>query len=112
MSESRETYNKRWLEVHTEMSHLMDFPPFSTREDKGDSKFRDDVLAYEFKWNKEWTKAVAEDDTEEIESRTPYGDIIKKWSDDIDEARLYMKRYGATGKGKAEANASVGKEKE
>jgi hypothetical protein len=62
-------------EVHKELSLLLDFPPFSI-----DEKQRQ-MFSHEF--------IHAIDDQED----DPYAGVMKKWADEIDEARMYQKRY-------------------
>ena len=63
------------VETHTELSLLLDFPPFSI-----DEKQRE-MFSHEF--------IHAIDDQED----DPYAGVMKKWAEQIEEARMYQKRY-------------------
>lgn len=86
---------------------MLRFPPFFGNDEAWEN-FQKDLLEYEKDWNSKWTKATREDnDTSELEKEEPFAPLMKKYADDIEEARLYMKRYGSDWKGAEAALAAV-----
>ena len=63
------------VETHRELSHLLAFPPFSINNEQRQR------FAHEF--------IHAIDDQED----DPYAEVMQKWADEIEEARMYKKRY-------------------
>jgi hypothetical protein len=82
-----ENTNSNFYEKHVEYSVLSSYPPFSTSLKKRD-QYREDLTAEDLRIA---SKVNTED--EDAEERM-YSTLEVKWSDDLDEARLYQKRYG------------------
>jgi hypothetical protein len=72
---------------HKEISQLLDYPPFSLYRDR-----KDKVVAA-------MTEASADAATERNKTNLTrdniLGPVMELFKDDLDEARLYMKRYGS-----------------
>lgn len=85
-----------WEKKHKEYSLYLDYPPFTISRKKRD-EYMDDVLKEE---NRILSK-VRNHDTDAYERM--FSTIDVKWEDDIEEARLYQKRYGMNHDGKIEA---------
>ena len=106
MSEAFETYAKAFREKHYELSPLLEMPPIS-RNDKAREEFK----AYESAWGEAANKLYHDDpdaDTSFMD-KEPFADWTEKYADDIEEARLYLKRYGDDAEGFAKANEEYGK---
>ena len=63
------------VETHRELSSLLDFPPFSIDQEQRQ------MFTHEF--------IHAIDDQKD----DPYAEVMKKWAEQIEEARMYQKRY-------------------
>jgi hypothetical protein len=91
---SEEDFHKK----HVEYSKLMHFPPFSISKNKTD-EYRNDFL-------KEEDRIFSELETSKVWPARPFSTFEVKWDDDIEEARLYYKRYGGyNGRGDAQEAA-------
>lgn len=77
---------QEFMEKHKEYSSFLDWPPFSTSLKKRE-EFKSDV-------KKEETRILnlANANDENAYDRM-FSTIDAKWEDDLDEARLYKKRY-------------------
>jgi hypothetical protein len=87
-----------FMEKHREYSLYMDYPPFSTSMKKTE-EYREDC--------KKEIKRIFSLSDEEKEDARMFSTVAAKWADDLDEARLYQKRYGDSLKGKEEAQKVV-----
>jgi hypothetical protein len=85
-----------WQKKHEEYSLYIDFPPFTISRKKRDG-YMDDVLKEEGRILSKM-RAGDEDAFERM-----FSTIDVKWEDDLDEARLYQKRYGNNYDAKVEA---------
>jgi|688.fasta_scaffold798695_2 hypothetical protein len=85
-----------WKTKHEEYSSYMDFPPFTISRKKRDG-FMDDVLKEE----QRIISKMRSGDEDAFERM--FSTVNVKWEDDIEEARLYQKRYGKDYEGKVEA---------
>ena len=87
---SEEDFHKK----HTEYSQLMKFPPFSISIKK--------VKEYHADFMKEEDRIFSEFESSKVWPARPFSTFEIKWDDDIEEARLYYKRYGGyNGRGDA-----------
>ena len=77
------------VETHRELSHLLEFPPFSINSEQRQQ------FAHEF--------IHAIDDQED----DPYAEVMQKWADEIEEARMYMKRYPNDSEAAKQAAAKI-----
>lgn len=77
---------EEFIQKHKEYSLLLDWPPFSTSHKKSDG-YRDDVIAEDKR-----IMAAAEAGEDDAYERM-YSTLEAKWADDLEEARLYQKRY-------------------
>jgi hypothetical protein len=102
MTDALTEQNKKWLEAHQEISFAMEFPPFSADITKKE-EFMDAVLAYTSDYMKKFKDAKESGDSKGMEKEVPFADIEKKYSAELEEARLYLKRYGWSPEGKASA---------
>ncbi len=66
---------------HKELSILLDYPPFTISRTKR-KEFQDGIISAE----QEMTRTDKWD--------RPFSTLEVKWDDDLEEARLYQKRYG------------------
>ena len=82
-----ENKNSDFYEKHVEYSVLSSYPPFSISLKKRED-YRDDLAAEDLRIASK-IKAEDEDAMERM-----YSTLEVKWSDDLEEARLYQKRYG------------------
>ena len=76
--EEREAHADRMgelVETHKELSLLVEYPPFSI-----DSKQQNNFIE---------AFTLGMDDEED----DPFAEVMQKWADEIDEARMYQKRY-------------------
>jgi len=76
--EEREAHAARMgelVETHKELSLLVDYPPFSI-----DLKQQNNFI-------EDFTLGI--DDEED----DPFAEVMQKWADQIEEARMYQKRY-------------------
>lgn len=85
-----------WKKKHEEYSFYNDFPPFTISRKKRD-EYMEDVLKEE---NRILSKMRSND---EDAFERMFSTIDVKWEDDLDEARLYQKRYGISYQGKVDA---------
>ena len=85
-------------EKHKEYSLYLDYPPFSTSRKKTEEYTED--------CKKEISRIFSLSDEEKEDARM-FSTVAAKWADDLDEARLYQKRYGDSMKGKEEAQKVV-----
>jgi hypothetical protein len=76
-----------FVEKHREYSVYADWPPFSIS-----SKKRNDYLEDVVKEDRRIVSKINAKDEDAFERM--YSTVEVKWSDDLEEARLYQKRYG------------------
>lgn len=77
--------SEEFMQKHKEYSLYLDYPPFSTSKKKSES-YKQDV-------QQEISRILSLSDDEKEDARM-FSTVTAKWADDIDEARLYQKRYG------------------
>lgn len=87
-----------FMQKHKEYSLYLDYPPFSTSQKKSE--------AYTQDLQQEISRIFSLSDEEKEDARM-FSTVAAKWADDLDEARLYQKRYGDDYKGKEEAQKVV-----
>ena len=87
--DAEDTRRSELVKIHTELSSLLEFPPFSI-----DQKQRQ-MFTHEF--------IHAIDDQED----DPYAGVMKKWAEQIEEARMYQKRYGDDAEAATRAAAKI-----
>lgn len=85
-----------WQKKHEEYSLYIDFPPFTISRKKRD-EYMDDVLKEEGRILSKM-RSGDEDAFERM-----FSTVDVKWEDDLEEARLYQKRYGISYEGKVDA---------
>jgi len=74
-------------DAHTDLSIMMKYPPFSVYEDKRNS-LRDAMM--------EASEEIAlEMNKTDKAPENGYAKVMQKFANDIEEARLYQKRYGS-----------------
>ena len=79
-----------------EFALYLDYPPFSTSRKKTEEYMKDCQAEIQRIFSL----------SEEQDARM-FSTVAAKWADDLDEARLYQKRYGDSIKGKEEAQKVV-----
>lgn len=85
-----------WKKKHEEYGMHLEFPPFTISRKKRD-EYMDDMLKEE---GRIMSKMRSGD--EDAFDRM-FSTIDVKWEDDMEESRLYQKRYGTSYEGKVEA---------
>jgi hypothetical protein len=102
VAEARE----KWLETKKELEFLMEYPPFFVQEEDDDgysmsladdsfNKIKEDFFSELKKVDSQIPKMEKFDESQidpEIFSN-PFSDIEDKYSDELEEARLWMARY-------------------
>lgn len=88
--------NVQFLEKHKEYSIYADWPPFSTSYKKR-SQYLEDVDSE----IKRIASKINSSDDDAYERM--FSTLEVKWQDDLDEARLYQKRYGSDRDAKIDA---------
>ena len=76
-------------DTHQELSLLVDYPPFSI-----DSKQANNFV-------EDFTLGIDEDDDD------PFAEVMQKWADQIEEARMYQKRYPGDPEAATQAAAKI-----
>lgn len=90
---------KMFIDKYNELGKLIKFPPFSTNIDTSDA-FRDELGIAASTVAESVASARQISDSPDYGSRADaalyqgaFADFEEKWADDIDIARLYMKRF-------------------
>jgi len=76
-------------DIHKELSLLVDYPPFSI-----DSKQANNFV-------EDFTLGIDEDEDD------PFAEVMQKWADQIEEARMYQKRYPGDPEAATQAAAKI-----
>ena len=76
-------------DIHKELSLLVDYPPFSI-----DSKQANNFV-------EDFTLGIDEDEDD------PFAEVMQKWADEIEEARMYQKRYPGDPEAATQAAAKI-----
>lgn len=100
--DSIEHYYKKIMEKHKELSILGFFPPI-VNDDKA---YFDDFNAAERALVSDAEKAAEGGDYGSVVNKPPFEEFEAEYKDVIEEARLYMKRYGNTPEGIEKAIAA------
>lgn len=90
--EEREAHDARMgelAETHKELSLLVDYPPFSINP-KEQNNFVED-----------FTLGLDEDEDD------PFAEVMQKWAEEIEEARMYQKRYPNDSEAATQAAAKI-----
>lgn len=78
--------NELFVQKHTEYSKILDYPPFSTSLKKRD--------AYTGDCQREVARIMSAANAEDENAHDRmFSTVEAKWADDLEEARLYQKRY-------------------
>lgn len=77
---------QEFVKKHGEYSKMLMYPPFTTSLKK-----REDYMADLQKESNRIATLISQDDESALERM--YSTLEAKWADDLDEARLYQKRY-------------------
>lgn len=90
MAEINEAELNAWHEKHKELSIIAGYPPFTISKKKRE-ELEEDMRNYTVKCqlSKDYSR--------------PFSTLITKWDDDLEEARLYQKRYNSPYKAQQEA---------
>lgn len=100
--DSIENYNRKIMEKHKELSILGFFPPIVN----DDKSYFDDFNKAERALVSEVEKAAESGDYGSVVYKTPFEEFEAEYKDVIEEARLYLKRYGNTPEGIEKAIAA------
>jgi hypothetical protein len=76
-------------DTHQELSLLVDYPPFSINP-KEQNNFVED-----------FTLGIDEDEDD------PFAEVMQKWAEEIEEARMYQKRYPNDSEAATQAAAKI-----
>lgn len=99
-------YMEKIKKAHTEMSVLMDYPPFVGDLER---KFRNE-FQNEYSLLADRVEKHSEDGNYgAVVLEEPFAELAKKYKDELEEAKLYLKRYGNTADGSLEAHEAYKK---
>lgn len=104
--DSIENYKQKVKERHIELSVIAMFPPITVDPE---GKFIRAFQKAEQDLFERIDKVSESGNYGEIVNETPFAEVEKQFKEELDEARLYLKRYGNTGTGVEEAIAAYKK---
>jgi hypothetical protein len=99
-------YGRKIKERHTEISILADFPPFV---DQFGDDFRDAYMKEYELLNDRVQKAAEDGNYGAVVLEEPFAKFEAQFKEELDEARLYLKRYGHTWDGRMQAHEAYKK---